>query len=204
MYEVIEGILQPLALRIIQKNGIIYIYDLNGAYHSLPQQEIYWVSDDQCMGVDKIVNNAKINLSTYSNAVLMSGEIDFPGGNLTDYENLLNTPTVQLPVGYKYYVFNVDLSEDNIIDNSWDRDFTSFAIHTQKYYLPNNELEYTSFPYFHIQTVLGGEESNGIAYSFCDGMLLSTGKFERIGEDPSTKKKTLLMKTKRILIPAME
>ena len=31
LYEVIEGILQPLALRIIQKNGIIYIYYLNGA-----------------------------------------------------------------------------------------------------------------------------------------------------------------------------
>ena len=40
--EVIEGILQPLALRIIQRAGKIYVYDLNGLYTKAPAKQIVW------------------------------------------------------------------------------------------------------------------------------------------------------------------
>lgn len=66
LYEVIEGMLQPLALKLIQKNGKIWVYDLNGLYLHGITKGILWKSDDQIMGVDKVINNVKITFSPYS------------------------------------------------------------------------------------------------------------------------------------------
>lgn len=64
--ETIEGILQPLALRMIQRNGKIYVYDLNGLYNKADAKQIVWDGDSQTLGVDKVYNNAKITWSTYA------------------------------------------------------------------------------------------------------------------------------------------
>lgn len=59
--EVIEGIMQPLALRMIQRNGKVYVYDLNGLYSLAPSRAIEWDGDSQTMGVDKVANNVKVS-----------------------------------------------------------------------------------------------------------------------------------------------
>ena len=64
LQEVIEGILQPLGLKVIQKNGSIYVFDLNGL-HAAKGTEIYWNGDAQTMGTDVVYNNANITWSTY-------------------------------------------------------------------------------------------------------------------------------------------
>lgn len=64
--EVIKGILQPLALRIIQRSGKIFVYDLNGLYNKAPIKPIVWDGDSQTLGTDKVYNNAKITWSTYA------------------------------------------------------------------------------------------------------------------------------------------
>lgn len=64
--EVIEGILQPLALRMIQRAGKVYIYDLNGLYRQANKLPIVWDGSSQTMGVDVVYNNAKITWSTYA------------------------------------------------------------------------------------------------------------------------------------------
>lgn len=64
--EVIEGILQPLALRMIQRSGKIYVYDLNGLYNKASVKQIVWDGDSQTLGTDKVYNNAKITWSTYA------------------------------------------------------------------------------------------------------------------------------------------
>ena len=64
--ETIEGILQPLALKMIQRNGKVYVFDLNGLYQSAPSRAITWDGDSQTMGTDKVYNDVKITWSTYA------------------------------------------------------------------------------------------------------------------------------------------
>jgi hypothetical protein len=62
--EVVEGVLQPLALRMIQREGKVWIYDING----LTGQErtwIEWSSARQTLGTDKVYNNVKVTWSPY-------------------------------------------------------------------------------------------------------------------------------------------
>ncbi len=72
--DVLEGVLQPLALRIIQRAGKIYVYDLNGLYTKAATRPIVWEGDSQTMGVDAVYNNAKITWSTYAQSGNLSPE----------------------------------------------------------------------------------------------------------------------------------
>lgn len=72
--EVIEGVLQPLALRMIQRAGKIYVYDLNGLYTKASTKQIVWDGNSQTMGVDVVYNNAKITWSTYAQSGNLSPE----------------------------------------------------------------------------------------------------------------------------------
>ena len=64
-YESIVGILQPLGLKMVQKNGRIWIYDLNGLYEKGGTKTLRWMSDDQVMGTSEVYNNAVIRWSPY-------------------------------------------------------------------------------------------------------------------------------------------
>lgn len=66
LQETIEGILQPLALRMVQRAGKIYIYDLNGLYSKGQQKAVKWDGDSSTMGTDRVYNNAKITWNTYA------------------------------------------------------------------------------------------------------------------------------------------
>lgn len=72
--EVIEGILQPLALRMVQRSGKVYIYDINGLYTKAVRKKIVWDGNSQTMGVDVVYNNAKITWSTYAQSGNLSPE----------------------------------------------------------------------------------------------------------------------------------
>ncbi len=64
--EVLEGVLQPLALRIVQRAGCIYIYDFNALYTRSVSIPIVWAGDSQTLGTDRVYNNAKITWSPYA------------------------------------------------------------------------------------------------------------------------------------------
>lgn len=64
--EMLEGILTPLALHMIQRNGKIYVYDFNGLYTKGTVNRIEWNGNRSTMGVDCVYNNAKITWSTYA------------------------------------------------------------------------------------------------------------------------------------------
>ena len=57
--EVIEGILQPLGLRMVQRRGRVWIYDLNGLHAQGTPAAIEWDGDSQTMGADVVYNNAR-------------------------------------------------------------------------------------------------------------------------------------------------
>ena len=73
--EVLEGVLQPFALRLIQKNGSFVLYDLN-AVSTLPATNTVWESNDATLGVDKVYNNVDINFSPYEREVLLDDKLD--------------------------------------------------------------------------------------------------------------------------------
>lgn len=76
--EVLEGLLKPFALRIIQRAGKVYIYDLNSVY-SLIKQNVVWQSDDAHLTVDRVYNNAKVTFSPYSSANVVDGSLEVNG-----------------------------------------------------------------------------------------------------------------------------
>lgn len=92
--EVLDETLRPFALRLIQKNGTLHLYDLNSVYTAFNESLIKWNSDDAVLSVDKTFNNVKVKFSPYEKTQLMKASVD-PGtvGNereLTIYINYKN------------------------------------------------------------------------------------------------------------------
>lgn len=75
MREVLEGILQPFALKIIQKNGQVYIYDLNYLIGFAPSV-VEWRGTDATLGTDSVYNNVTVTYSPYEQDKLMNIEVD--------------------------------------------------------------------------------------------------------------------------------
>lgn len=73
--EVLEEVLRPFALQLKQKNGKIYISDLN-SLASLSTQDVQWLNADAMLGVEPTYNKATIRFSPYSEAVLFDGTFD--------------------------------------------------------------------------------------------------------------------------------
>ena len=75
--EVLEGVLQPLGLRIVQRAGRIVVYDLHTLYQKPPVTEaIAWDGDEQTMGVDKLAQTAKVKFSPYgAESIIASDEV---------------------------------------------------------------------------------------------------------------------------------
>lgn len=61
--EVVEGVLQPLALRMIQCGGLVYVYDLNGLHAGAEKVMLEWAGATQTLGTDRVYNNVRVNWS---------------------------------------------------------------------------------------------------------------------------------------------
>lgn len=199
--DALEGILQPLSLRMVQRAGKIWIYDLNGLYLNAPRREVIWSRDNQTMGVDKVANNAKITFSPYSDSKLLDKDVEYEDKYSESMTNL--TSNIQ-PDG-EYYTYYQDYSKDHQINNKWDYDLLSFTI-----FLSDKGTglasKYGSAKYFHIQPLMGGQESSGVAFSFYTGGHGNlAGGFPKRKLLPQTSRpEAVLMKTHRIFIPKLE
>lgn len=193
--EVLEGILQPLGLRMVQRSGTVYIYDLNGLYTLAPEQAIAWTDENQMMGTDKVANKAKVTFSPYANAEVMGDTLVYGGR----YHNNANLEYDASGWETEYYSYFPDYS------SVFDKENVSFSIFLST---KGSGLEQISpvARYFHIQPMLGGQESEGVAYSFCTGGHgdLRSGKPKRKLGNPETKDQTVLMRTHRIPVQALE
>lgn len=72
--DVIIGIFQPLGLRVMQRCGKIYVYDLNGLYTKGKPAEAVWSGDSSTMSTDVVYNNAKVTWSPYAQSGNLSPE----------------------------------------------------------------------------------------------------------------------------------
>lgn len=155
--DVLTGILQPLALRMIQRNGKVYVYDLNGLYHQGTAQPVVWSGDGSTMGVDAVYNNAKVTWSTYAQSGNLMPKTCWTES--TDKQlhamNMLNGRTWGNSTVFSYYY------SQNLAD--WcDATDAGFSLWLSKQGL-NAELKQEGCQFFKIIPQYDGQESEGIA-----------------------------------------
>lgn len=76
MREVLEEVLRPFALRMVQKGGYFYIFDMNSVHNGMSTEKVWWKSDDASLGVDVVYNNVKVTFSPYEKSELVSAGLD--------------------------------------------------------------------------------------------------------------------------------
>ncbi len=73
--DMLEAVLQPFALRMVQKAGKVHLYDLNALYGQSPKM-VQWDDTDSQLDVDKVYNNVKVTFSPYGAAEMMVGKVE--------------------------------------------------------------------------------------------------------------------------------
>ena len=63
MAEVLEGVLQPLGMRLEQRAGVLYLYDMHNLCTRGRKQTVIWDGDRQTLGVDEVKNKVTITWS---------------------------------------------------------------------------------------------------------------------------------------------
>ena len=75
MREVLEETLRPFALRLVQKDGLLVLFDLH-SFYDRPTTEISWHGSDATVEADVIYNDITVKLSPYQDDVVMEASID--------------------------------------------------------------------------------------------------------------------------------
>lgn len=199
--EVIEGIMQPLALKMIQRNGKVYVFDLNGLHSLAPSTPIVWDGDSQTMGVDKVANNVKVNFSPYSSAEVMDGNLEYDDEYSVEEVNLVADP------GASYYSYYPDYSEDHRQGGNWDYNLINFTIFISTH---GKGLKYINpgARYCHILPLVGGpSECTAIAWDFMSGGhgAITTGWPKHILRPGGVTQEsaTQVMQTNKVFLPKL-
>lgn len=179
--EALEGVCQPMAWRMVQRAGKVWLYDLNGLYTLGSSKEVYWASTDQTLGTNKVCNDITVTFSPYDNDGSLSDEFEYGDETSSVYSNLGNTVDTVVKngtesvTGIECYSYFDTYEKENV--QSTDQyhliDFTVFI--SQNTDLMSGLVVQDSGvsvyrPYFfHVTPVLGGKECEGIAYGFYTG-----------------------------------
>lgn len=144
MREVLEEILRPFSLRIVQRSGHLFIYDLNAIQTVFKPELIRWERDDAVLGVDKVYKNVTLTFSPYPPKKLYSPTLT---------EKLLDE-------GAERYYVPKDTNKSPFVDNN-----IGFMIDLKKTAGIKGEFEINTFYalLFRIIPVFSGSEAFGIA-----------------------------------------
>lgn len=157
--ETLEGILLPLGLRLVQRNGRIWVYDLNGAYTLAQQMQVEWNGASQTMGTDKVANNAKITWNTYAQAGKQGTEDCWTQDVDKNLININNT-SPKTSGNCEYYSYHYSTELYDWIDAT-DAGFTLWLC--DQAYGKNATLNAPGIKFFKIVEQNDGQESEGIA-----------------------------------------
>ena len=195
MKDVIEGALQPLGLKMVQRQGKIYVYDLNGlATKNSDTKEIVWASDDQVLGVDTVANDVKVTFSPYAGST--ETKIEYQGVD-TDTETTTGEPIMTK--------VRMDQSGFEATDKpKADWDTLSFRMLCSRYGSGVEGLGDGLERYFQIKPVLTEEDSEGVAYGFKYGH--GNGVYTTVLNDPTQIRTDTgeLLTSKKIFVPKIE
>ena len=132
--DTLTALLQPLALRIQQREGHIHIYDLNALTLQAPTTPIQWEGDQQTLSVDPLYRQLTIKFSPY-------GDTD------------IITPTTA----------NLNVSKwSTPVEIGWEKKF--LFSHTTQATSDYDINPHIRAQYFKMQQVTGGSDDTGIAY----------------------------------------
>ena len=150
--EVLEETLRPFALRIIQKAGKVWVYDLNGL-HSKNASQVVWDSTDSVLSADKIFNNVKVTFSPYADAEMMKGTVE-------------TEPSQTNQNGTKIYQ-NYHKSGYSQIPDSLE----GFTLHYDKTHQSNMELnpDQGKVMFFQICSIYSGQDETGVIATYKHG-----------------------------------
>ncbi len=155
--EVLEGVLQPLALKLVQRGGRIWIYDLNGLYERGTESQVEWMSDDQVLGVDRVYNNAKVTWSPYVKSGNL-GDTECFVKDTDANETALNKAEGKTSGDCRLWTYHSTTDLDQWTDTA-DTGFTLWTATEGK----NATLLDTKLRYFKIVPQEDGEDSEGVA-----------------------------------------
>jgi hypothetical protein len=209
--EVLDGILQPLGLRMVQRAGKIWVYDLNGLY-TIPAavRALEWDGNSSTYGTPPVYNNIKVTFSPYSKGKLTPefeyGDVADPGiTNIGTTAGVTNkTPNGNGPVCYSFYA---DYDPAHRQGYSWDYDNIGFTI-----FLSNDPTKCTGLAskgasnrFFKIVPLLGGSEAEGVAVGFRKNQHSDmTSQTPIAGITPGSHPESVAMTTKRMYLPELD
>lgn len=156
--EVLTGILQPLALKMVQRRGEVHIYDINALYNKARLDPIEWDGSSQTMSVDNVYNNAKITWSPYVQGKDLLPDVCWPDDIKTPaYLTAVNElDGVKLgDATYYSYHYATDIAE-------WDPSGSGFTLWTSSRGEGATLLQ-SSARFFRIVPQYDGTEAEGIA-----------------------------------------
>jgi len=204
--DVIEGMLQPLGVKLVQRGGKIWAYDLNGWHSGCASVQVEWQGDDQELGTDKVYNGVEVDFSPYADTELMSLEMDWQGAETVDDV----TPYLsQLYVGGAAYM--PDYSADTLTYKDGDGNTVtdwgnvSFVALLDTSAKNSTLAEMDGYGYFKTMPLNGGEDCEGVVWGFYTGGhgSLKSGLPKLIGQAPRLDSRSTLMRTRRVWLPTL-
>lgn len=135
--EVLDETLRAFSLRLKQKAGNVYVYDLNAVYNETPTQ-IEWDGEDATVSADRIYNNIEVTWSPYDDATIFESDIDIANGATAE-------STIQFPQNDTFTDDGNDIifslpnqsTQGQTRKDWWNKTFTLDG--QQKYILKNRE-----------------------------------------------------------------
>lgn len=201
-YSVLEGILQPLALRLVQRAGRMYVYDINYlAAERATTRAIVWDGTGQTMGTDRVVNNIRVTFSPYApsssaSSSALSERAVYGGESGVGLEN--RTSDVLNPDRYSFYP---DYDPTHKHGASWDYDRVGFTIFLST---QGSGLAYVGSGnrFFKILPVLNGSEAEGVSVGFyCGHQSIGDGGSNPKYLAPGSHPKTVAMRSAGHFLP---
>ena len=74
--EVLDEVLRPFALRLVQRCGGLHLYDLNAFQTAFKPQTVEWAGTDAVLGVDNVYKNVDLSFSPYERTTLFKKEVE--------------------------------------------------------------------------------------------------------------------------------
>lgn len=138
--EVLDETLRPYGLRLIQKEGKIFIYDLNELHTNkkIVPKVINWASDDAVLSIDKVYNNVKLTFSPYEKTTLLKG--------IVDKESVTGGQQITT------WVYTESAADE--------KGFTTRLSDTGKGLEKNDKAKF-----FHIEPIFSGQDEAGVAWT---------------------------------------
>lgn len=142
MREVLDGVLRPFALRMVQKGGYLYLFDMNAVYSDMDTEKVWWKGSDAYLGVDVVYNNVSVTFSPYADARLVNAELE--------HKNVLP---------------DKESTRKYLMDNDWNNAADGFRVVTGKLENPPITLA-NGAEFYRIDSDYSGNDEAGIMWAY--------------------------------------